>query len=192
MTLWTYNPNIPAANNRPSADQGPMQNNFLNIGNLINVDHIGFNLANGGLHRQVNMFNQGSPAVQGDLVLYARTSAGQSSLWVKNNTGIDLPFSTGAPNGAANGNTSMFGGLIFQWGSGTVATSGSPTAFTFPIVFPTSVFSVTFGSEYTITTDSPSANPIFIKKNTITLSGFSMINSSSGTPTKVYWMAIGK
>jgi len=53
MTVFTFNSNIPAANDDPADDQPIMlQNNSSNAG-IWNEDHIGFNATNGGCHKKI-------------------------------------------------------------------------------------------------------------------------------------------
>ena len=49
----TYDPTKPAANDKPSNDQGPMQTNFSSIKTLIDVDHVDFGNGNYGMHQWV-------------------------------------------------------------------------------------------------------------------------------------------
>src|SRR5450631_2187971 len=49
----TYDPTKPAANDRPTNDQLPMQTNFASIKTLIDVDHVDFSNAQYGQHKQI-------------------------------------------------------------------------------------------------------------------------------------------
>jgi hypothetical protein len=52
----TYNPNIPAPTDQPSASQGQFLTNFGQLNTLFNFDHVAWNdatVANRGLHRKV-------------------------------------------------------------------------------------------------------------------------------------------
>lgn len=49
---FSYNNGVPATNNDPSVDQPDMLLNAQAISGIADVDHIGFNSANGGMHRQ--------------------------------------------------------------------------------------------------------------------------------------------
>ncbi|WP_282412254.1 hypothetical protein [Pseudomonas sp. PS01299] len=79
-------------------------------------------------------------------------------------------------------------GLILQWGSLTTSSS-SDTAVTFPIAFPTSLYSIT-------TSVGATAGAIYgTTLNAQTLSGFvaSTYNSANTRiNTTIYWMALGK
>jgi hypothetical protein len=55
MSTFTYNNNIPATNNDPADDQPQMLQNYQSINSLVAVDHVGFNIAGGGYHKQVTI-----------------------------------------------------------------------------------------------------------------------------------------
>lgn len=173
MTFVSYNLSIPAAANNPSADQPLMQTNTNSINTIFGQDHISFNLTNGGIHKQVNMTNQSSPARVSDTVIYSRTAGGQSSIWVKNSS-QDLPLFTGTASGIANGYTSMFGGIIIEWGSATGGT------VTFPLTFPNNLFSIQI-------TLVGSSGAIASAVHTSSTSGFTYF-PTLGT---INWVAIG-
>ena len=58
----SYTLGIPAANNNPSADQPLMLGNFTAINNWTLTDHIGFNTAAQGQHKQVTFNDENVPA----------------------------------------------------------------------------------------------------------------------------------
>lgn len=60
MTLFGYTRDIPDGPHNPSADQPNMKINTNSTDDLINVDHFSFGMANGGLHRQVTIEQQGA------------------------------------------------------------------------------------------------------------------------------------
>ncbi len=90
----------------------------------------------------------------------------------------------GVPSGsssvAANGHTTLPGGIILQWGF-RAYTGSSPQSVTFPIAFPTAVFSAT------VTPFNASGNESFGLGglNTTTLTVI------SGAGDAFYWIAIG-
>lgn len=63
---FTFNTNIPAANNNPSVDQPDMLGNNVATDGIIAVDHISFNALNGGQHKQVTFNNKNVPGAQTD------------------------------------------------------------------------------------------------------------------------------
>ena len=84
---------------------------------------------------------------------------------------------------AANGYQKFPGGIIIQWGLTSTTPSGS--SVTFPIAFPSSVYSIVLGQN---TTAIP-ANA-YSALNTQSLTGFA-VSASSGNPG-IFWFAIGK
>jgi len=89
---FTYNNAIPAANNNPSVDQPDMLINGQSIESLIAVDHISFNTANGGTHKQVSFNNIAAPGAQTNpaSILYtvAGTASTNSDMRFRNQNGI--------------------------------------------------------------------------------------------------------
>ncbi len=87
MTTFNYNYNIPAANNNPSSDQPLMLENYQSINDLVAVDHVGFEVANGGQHKQVTFNATASPSAPTDpiSVLYtANDSSTHPNQYFKN------------------------------------------------------------------------------------------------------------
>jgi len=98
---------------------------------------------------------------------------------------------------AANGWTTLPGGIIMQWGSYTfsalVVNGGVNTTITFPIAFTSAIYSVTctlsdVGFGYGYLTSGCSAG-------TLTLTNFDLgvkqLNGRSNSTPTVYWQAIG-
>lgn len=137
---FTFDDTIPAANNNPSDDQPVMLQNNVSEAAIWEVDHVGFNAANGGTHKQVAFYSQnvpGAPAGANDSVLYTNTGT-QSAL-------SDLKFvnQTNSNNVVYNINP------IKAYGSfSTVAVDGAVT----PIINSniTSITSSALGNTYTI------------------------------------------
>ncbi len=186
MALYVFNDGIPASGNNPSEDQPDMLINNVSTNGILNVDHIGFNQNNGGLHRQVNMFNQSSPARLGDLVAYSALAGGVPSIWVKNSS-QDAPLFTGQSTAATIGQTSMYGGIRIKWGFVNSTSSGTVT---FSPAFSTcfTVYTQIYGSS------SASLQPLIIKvkQSTVGPTGFDW--ASVGITTNYsgfYWLAIG-
>lgn len=91
---FTFNTNIPAANNDPSVDQPDMLVNNQSTNSIIAVDHISFNTANGGQHKQVTFNNKNTPGAQTDPQSVLYTASGVAStvsmLDFRNQNGIFL------------------------------------------------------------------------------------------------------
>lgn len=111
---FTFNTGIPASNDNPSVDQPDMLSNTVATNAILAVDHITFNTANGGTHKQVTYSSLNTPGVQVDPGSTAYTAAGvvdpthPQNYW-KNSQGT-FPLSA-----------------IRAFGNFTTVTSGSPT-----------------------------------------------------------------
>jgi hypothetical protein len=79
MSNFTYTTGIPATNNNPSNDQPNMQTNNDNNALIWDVDHVGFNAANGGTHDQVTFSSKNTPGAQTDPVSTLYTGSGTAS-----------------------------------------------------------------------------------------------------------------
>jgi hypothetical protein len=58
----TFTLGIPAANNNPSNDQPLMEANFTQTYNVLNIDHVTFNNAGQGQHKQVTFNDENVPS----------------------------------------------------------------------------------------------------------------------------------
>ena len=107
-------------------------------------------------------------------------------------SGLDADFVKGLPADftnsiTVNGYQKLPSGLIIQWGSYVKITT-SPIAITFPIAFPTAVFSVVLGFEWPHNKNASAPFTIDITKT-----GFTS-NSKNCSEDKDYfekWIAIG-
>lgn len=192
MTI-SYNINIPNGPNSPSADQPLMQSNTNAINQLINVDHYSFRTssstpgANSGTHKQVSLKNESAPGIPSGSngVLFANLANGQSYPFWQNGAGTFPLF--GQNSIAANGYTTLPGGVIFQWGSIIGAPISNGASVTFPLTFPGSLFSITLGPASNSTNDKT----ISITTGSQSTSGFTVKTSGSSLFQTLYWMAIG-
>lgn len=76
---FNYNNAVPAANDNPSVDQPDMLVNVQSTESIIAVDHISFNTANGGTHKQVTFNNVAAPGAQTNPQSILYTVAGVAS-----------------------------------------------------------------------------------------------------------------
>jgi hypothetical protein len=190
-----------------------MKTNTNSIDSLIDEDHFSFGETNGGLHRQVRLPLRGGGSgtippglVAGEGTLYTKTS-GETSLFYTPDASTDeyqltrtitaskAQFATNtnyAPIVAnrLGGWTFLPGGMMLQYGIADVAAKGSATTIVYPTAFTGVPFSITIGS-ITGEGNNPSANNQFVKDGTVTNSQFEVVNSSSSSNRKIYWMAIG-
>lgn len=95
MTVYTYNGNIPGANNDPSVDQPKMLSNYQAIGGpmsassptdsgIIGVDHVGFNATDGGTHKKVTYSSYPVVVAPSDPISIAYTKQGTTTLKAEN------------------------------------------------------------------------------------------------------------
>lgn len=97
-------------------------------------------------------------------------------------------------NLAQNGYVSLpswLGGIIIQWGLSASIASNTEVTVTFPIAYPIAAFSVVATNQQAAVVNGAWVSYI----DTITKANFVVgaddVSTSSGTPIKVYWLAIG-
>lgn len=195
MTQFDYILNIPDASHDPSADQPGMKINNNSIPGIINVDHIGFGIGSppGGTHRQVNLTNEASPARLSDLVLYSKLAGGQSALWAKN-SGQDLPLFTGPALGGTSGYSSIYGGIVLQWGfvSKNIATGGDNGTVSFTTGIFNNICFIVNTTPISDGTHPNSALSVAVQLNSASKSGFDWYAYTNSSDYKgFYWFAIG-
>jgi hypothetical protein len=157
----TYDPNTPAATQRISDTQAPIQTNF----NFIQTGDESF------LPQSIN-FNNRTPLIVSDdptalanaYRLYCKEDAdGNPELFGIDESSNILQFTAGAPTLDNNGNTFLIGGLLFQWFQDTVSNNQTVT---FPKEFGSIPF-VVLGNEATDNnTDFDFVKPVFASYTT--------------------------
>ena len=204
MTTYTFDTTVPAANNAPRNDQPVMQTNNASTSGLIGVDHVGFNTANGGAHKQVQLLNVagGSGTIPAGLLgngyetLYSSATSGAGELWmVRGNspTGIQLT-GPGDPLAANNGYTFLPGGILIQWGRvNTTSSSGTVTFATNNIAFPNICFIVQTTAKFNSGSGTPSSQANYAPDSTsISATSFSWsLITNSSLWRGFHWIAIG-
>lgn len=202
LTL-SYNTNVPNGPDDPADDQPFMLTNTQSINTWTNVDHIGYNVINAGIHKQVTMRNQAAPGLgDGQGVLYANLVNGQSwPFWQNADAGSPFALMSFAPLLATNGYIILPGSVLIQWGSNSATSSGSfaSGSASGTVTFASSniPFSVACYNVLTIpfyTTAAPNGVGT-VNVDTATLSNTIFnwkFNSNSGSYTGFYWLAIGK
>ena len=196
--IFPYFPNVPNPPDDPADDIGDMQTNSGSINGIIAVDHIGFNVAGGGLHNQVTfgannvptlplingvLFTQNAPAIS-QLFYYSGTAAQSSDQYAQN---------------AANGSTFMLGGIIVKWGvvvgthSGGTFVGGDTGNVTFSTSFPNNCFNILTSLCNGATLPTSQGN-ISILSSSITTAGFNwgiITNTSGNRYDQFFWVALG-
>lgn len=85
---------------------------------------------------------------------------------------------------ASPGYQKLPGGLVIQWGTGAIPTSGSATV-SFPLLFTKGIF------QLITPLDSSSSNNYRVAVSTSTLSTMTMTSTNTQNTTGVMWMAAG-
>lgn len=214
-----YQPTIPTGTVNLDVDYQNIQNNFSQLNIAYGGDHVPYTDTSGlppmgqtGMHTAIHLVPVSTVASNGPnnqpINGYTATSGFGQVLSAQINDGINIDealyFLTGGnrlqqltrnfvPVTNTNGATFLPGGLILNWGTATVNLKGTPTNISFTQAFSSSgnVFSITIGC-INNSGNSPSENNVYVKTGTVTASQFTVTNSSSGTVTQIYWMAIGK
>lgn len=194
MATLDYFLNLPATNDNPSVDQPNMATNTNSVNTLIAVDHNTFGVSPYGYHTVIHLVpNIGGTPTNPPLV------AGFGQLFSKNvtvgsTTDTQLFFETGlggisqltGGNASANG-YQWIGSVLIQWGSITGTPIAPNQAVTFPLAFPSAVFSITLGPA----SNSSNDKTMSIKTGTVSTTGFQVQTSNSSSFQTIYWMAIG-
>lgn len=213
--MSSYQPGIPTGTVNLDVDYQNIQDNFQQANTSFGIDHVPFSVNTldnpAGYHTSIHYVPvsttvtnppNNNPPVQ------PTTTPGFGQLWsAQINDGINIDealfFLTGGnrnlqltrnfvPTKASNGATFLPGGLIMNWGIATVNISGASTDinFTQPFASNLTVYSITISCINT-GGNSPSSNNVYVKSGTVLANKFTVTNSSSGSITQIYWMAIG-
>ncbi len=158
MTIFTYSPTIPNPPDDPADDVSQMQTNSASIFGLIAIDHVGFNLTNGGQHKQVT-FNAplGSDPGQPTPIstLYTKTSSSSNTQ--------DLYFQNGSAVSGVNQLTGG-GGYVTTWAQFASYGGVNP--------FPQSLSFTGFNVSSIVQTDIGTYTVSFIRNYLSTFGGF--------------------
>jgi hypothetical protein len=193
MTM--YQPGIPTGTVNLDVDYQNIQNNFQQLDTTYGVDHIAYSqITNNGYHKLIHMVPVGSiPPVAvvgtGELYTFVNNDGvnNDTSLYFQTSGGRQIKLTGNfAPVVAANGYTSLPGGLIFQWGSTTAVTGSSSINVNFPIVFPNNVFNI----QCTVVTDDNSTIR-FSVLDTYNTTRFQTSQTASSHFKRLFWTAIG-
>jgi len=199
MPFNAFTEGVPNPPNFPAIDVNTMLQNNNSINRIFSnaasptLDNIGFNDNDGGFHNQVSMPDQAAdPGLQGmDGVLFCRDVNGRSWPFWQNGIGstFQLLGNSGANtiNAAANGYTTLAGGIILQWGTRVNDATAAPT-INFPIAFPTNCFMVTTS----IITNNSAAQAMTGNPFNVGLTSFQFRNSTTAAINLgIYYVAIG-
>lgn len=188
MTI-SYNENIPATGNRPSADQPIMQTNAVAIKQILGIDHVSFedNTAPNGYHNVIHFKNQVTDpgVVAGVGQLYTKTVSGDQYLFYETGIGTVYQVVGNSSSLSTNGYTTLPNGLIFQWGTKT-STGGLQTV-NLPTSFPNNFFM----SQATMIRNSSNVDSVYAVTNATAgvVASIQFRDTSSGN--NFFWFAIG-
>lgn len=182
MPNFTFDNTIPATNNNPSDDQPGMLINNQSTQSLIGIDHITFNLNNGGQHKAIT-FNQDASYVPVTPVtppqLFTNTVSGLAQLFYY--SGTSAQSSTQYVSASA-GSTFLLGGMILKWG--TFSQVSSPQSVSFASAFPNNCYGVLLTAQNFA---GPTGPTLLVASSTV--AGFSMRSNILGF--NVFYVAIG-
>lgn len=90
MTTYSFDDSIPDAANNPSQDQPLMKINNQSTAALIDVDHYGFNVANGGYHDVIHQppVLANPAAIPGIGQTFTKTVSGDQQLFYESGNGV--------------------------------------------------------------------------------------------------------
>jgi len=207
-----YNPAVPTGTLELDEDYINLQHNFQQLDTTYKVNHIALtdNTTNNGAHTFVELRNQaGLPAGLKTLegTIYTKIVSAVSELFYTPDTSTNeyqltrtisanfAAFSTftnyAPPLPTQNGGwTFLPGGMLFQYGTITIAANSTVKTLVFPVAFSNTNIVITVTREKTDT--STTAQEIRIVTGSITTSQFQVIQSSSSSTNIMHWHAIGK
>jgi len=192
-----YDNNVPQATQTISATQQPIHDNFADIETLIQVNHVGFNVADEGKHKFVTFPVQAVTPVPaaGDINFFSRTSpyTANPELCLSRSDGSVTEMSANFNNGWAF----TASGLLLKWG--TTLIPSVATNVVYPVAANIPVFSQVFSVLITV------AYPSAVDENkNVTLIGFAnpLFFTAVGTQrtatapyvgnATIYYLALGK
>ncbi len=189
---FNFNSSIPAANNNPSVDQPDMLTNNQSTDGILAVDHVSFNTANGGQHKQVTFNNKNVPGAQTDpqSVLYSNnitlasatntiSASTVSEMFYRNQNGT-LPVSMVKAFGCFDGGGTLLNG--YNIGPATVNPHPSAGLYNFDIpanILTGTSYSVLIGTG--INSLNPGRGGIYQINSNVSLT-VAFRNFTNGTP----------
>jgi len=193
---FTYNRDIPDGPNNPSQDQPKMKVNTNSTDDLINVDHVSFQQADGGNHRKStylsNTYTLVAPpaSIAGQVVVYAyNTGPGGNALALVRDgvaTGFQLTNTQYPALTATDGFSWLPGGIIIQWGK--KAAPGSSGVVTFPLSFPSG--NPPLSIQVSLERNSGNQSVTVDSATPPSAAGFDYLSSTGGS-VNLFWIAIG-
>lgn len=197
MSFITYNANIPNPPDDPGDDVTIMQRNSSGISQWTEVDHVGFNDPDGGLHQQVtfDMANAASTSPQKSVIFTGKASPAPAinldqlfyypALSVPSQSSGQYTYgnvpSFPGPGTSMGGSTYLMGGFILKWGTLSAAANNGTYNFVSPFI--NNCFSV-------VVSININSTPTVIGVNGFTNNGFTF-KSTLSTNVPITYFAIG-
>jgi len=192
--VFNYDPTIPNPPNDPADDVSIMQTNSSSISGLIAVDHVGFNVAAGGTHKQVTFSSNNIPSAT---PTFPTAFTALPTLYAGTPNKAQLFFYPPVSSAAGSkdqykltgtGSVLLLGGIILKWGLVTIGNGNQTEATTFVTDFPNNCFNVQL---------TPTSNPAGLTSGnypgvaTQSVSGFTASRNGTGTALTYFYTAIG-
>ena len=206
MSIPTYTLGYPPDGSSLGNTKAVIRDNLDGTFQVFSVDHQDQNEVGAGSHTKVSLKNTTgttTPTLPPNIfgggyeTLYSQPagapplgSLGEIFYSRGGGAGIQLT-GPGTPTKATNGYTFLAGGIMLQWGQSNVNASGATTTINFSPTFSTACLNVQITCIQSTATSRPSANNVYLTSAAPTTSQFVVSNSSSGTVTKIFWVAIG-
>jgi hypothetical protein len=203
-----YQSNKPQATDYMSVSQSDLQNNFLSIKALIDVNHETFGSAYEGKHSIVSFPEQVvsvaapvfPPATAAtELAVYAKADGGATHLFLRPTGQVagtdanDINISSFVlnPVGGATNSVTLPNGLIMKWGLSNLNQNigGGKSSIVFPVPFPGNCLNV----QVTTTSIHPATNT-FVNVYDLLAASFKCTSSTrtgADSGGSIYWFAIG-
>lgn len=182
---------VPNAGQSLGQTRDAIRENFSTLQTAFNTDHVDLDSSGQGHHAKVDFPEGTAPTVAADhVVMYAKDTNSRPTIWMRQeNNGTEIQLTGPDPTIATNGKTFLPGGLLFQWGTTTVANGGT---ITFTTAFSGTPYSVVATGD-----GSPTASSVLLagirSKSAANFVVSLVLNGDTGetTPRPVNWMAIG-
>jgi hypothetical protein len=150
-----YSNNIPLATDRIKDSQEPIRQNFSGIDTFINVNHVGFDLANEGKHKHVSFPEQSSSptTAANEVALFSRESTLTSvaELVIRKESDGDVVEFTSAGKATA-GWTRLPSGILLKWSSGLITAASGTTTYNWPTGATIPAFTAVYDCQITTRT----------------------------------------
>lgn len=188
---FNYTANIPISGQSLNVTKNPINSNFQAINQLIAVNHVGFNLTGLGKHNMCELVAQASTptTLSGENTLFSQTVGATELFYTPDAGGNAYQLTTSDDTLIAsfgdspNGWTFLPGGLIMNYGQGSIKNTAVPITFSKP--YTTALLAISAIRHQTTDT--------VLGVTAEGLSGFTMNTDGNANSSQTfYWISIGK